>query len=219
MDRLIGRIMDMAGDDATILFATAISQQPYLRFENQGGKHIYRPTDILRFAKWAGIQDVRQSNPVMAEQFWLEFATHQQVEAAAAVMDAITVDGEKAFTVEVEDTALFTGFCIRKKIAQDAVMVSPANGASIRFFDLLYAIEGMKSGMHHQDGLLWIRDPRVPRSSNPRVALESIAPTVLQLLDVDIPDHMSGSIASRPQSRVCQNCTWSCNRSSDAYRH
>jgi hypothetical protein len=205
MDRLIGRIMDMVGDDATIFFATAISQQPYLKFENEGGKHIYRPMDILRFARWAGIQDVRQCNPVMAEQFWLEFATRQQVEAAAAVLGAITVDGEKAFPVEIEDTALFTGFSIRKKIAQDAVMVSPANGASTRFFDLLYAIEGMKSGMHHQDGLLWIRDPRIPRSSNPRVALESVTPTVLQLLDVDIPDHMKDPSLLRSQPVAREN--------------
>jgi hypothetical protein len=204
MDRLMGRIMDMVGSDATILFATAISQQPYLKFENEGGKHIYRPMDILRFAQWAGIQDVRQCNPVMAEQFWLEFTTHQQVEAAAAVLGAIMIDGQRAFSVKVEDTALFTGFSIRKKIAQDAVMVSPANGASIRFFDLLYAIEGMKSGMHHQDGLLWIRDPRIPRSSNPRVALESVAPTILQLLGVGIPDHMKDPslLQSRPVTRV-----------------
>jgi hypothetical protein len=204
MDRLIGRIMNMVGDDATIFFATAISQQPFLKFENEGGKHIYRPMDILRFAKWAGIQDVRQCNPVMAEQFWLEFSTHQQVEAAAAVLGAITVDGERAFSVKVEDTALFTGFSIRKKISQDAVMVSPANGASIRFFDLLYAIEGMKSGMHHQDGLLWIRDSRIPKSSNPRVALESVTPTILQLLGVGIPGHMKDPslLRSQPVNRV-----------------
>ena len=48
----------------------------------------------------------------------------------------------------------------------------------------------MKSGMHHPDGLLWIRDPHIPKSSNPRVAVESIAPTILDLLDVPVPRHM-----------------------------
>lgn len=190
MDKLIARIMEMAGDDATIFFSTAISQQPYLKFEDEGGKHIYRPADIPAFARWAGVKDLKQCNPVMAEQFWLEFSTHEQVEAAANVLNAITVNGEKAFSVSVEDTALFTGCKIRSKIPKDAVMTSPANGASIAFYDLLYAIEGMKSGMHHPDGLLWVRDPRISRSSNPRVALESIAPTVLEMLDVTIPSHM-----------------------------
>jgi len=200
MDKLIARVMKMAGDEATIFFSTAISQQPYLLFEDQGGKHIYRPSDIPAFARWAGVKDLKQCNPVMAEQFWLEFSTHEQVEAAAKVLDAITVNGQKAFPVSVEDTALFTGCMIRSKIPEDAVMESPANGASIRFYDLLYAIEGLKSGMHHPDGLLWVRDPRISKSSNPRVALESIAPTILEMLDVTIPAHMRDAslLAAQP---------------------
>jgi len=190
MDNLIARVMDLAGDEGTIYFATAISQQPYLLFEDQGGKHIYRPSDIPAFARWAGVKDLKQCNPVMAEQFWLEFSTHEQVAAAAKVLDAITVGGEKAFSVSVEETALFTGCSIRSKIPSDAVMHSPANGASAQFYDLLYAIEGLKSGMHHPDGLLWIRDSRISKSSNPRVALESIAPTILEMVDVAIPSHM-----------------------------
>jgi len=199
MDKLIARIMEMAGDKATIYFATAISQQPYLKFEDQGGKHIYRPMDIPAFVRWAGVKDLKQCNPVMAEQFWLEFSTHEQVEAAAKVLDAITINGEKAFTVSIEDTALFTGCTIRSKIAKDAVMESPANGASIAFYDLLYAIEGMKSGMHHPDGLLWIRDARISKSSNPRVALESVAPTILEMLGVRIPASMKEPSLLAPQ--------------------
>ena len=147
---------------------------------------------------------MKQCNPVMAEQFWLEFSTHEQVEAAAKILGAITVNGQKAFSVSLEETALFTGCLIRSKIPQDAVMESPVNGASIRFYDLLYAIEGMKSGMHHPDGLLWIRDPRISRSSNPRVALESITPTILEMLDVAIPPHMKepSLLASRPVAEM-----------------
>ena len=101
------------------------------------------------------------------------------------------MDGQQAFTVIREDTALFTGFGIRKKIEPDALMKSPVNNASSKFFEIFYAIEGMKSGMHHEDGLLWIRDQRISKSSNPRVAVESIAPTVLDLLGVPIPSHMA----------------------------
>jgi hypothetical protein len=173
-----------------VIFATAISQQPYLLFEDSGGKHIYRPTNIEAFAAWAGVKNLKACNPVMAEQFWLEFENHADVEAAAAVLDAITVDGDRALAVIREETAIFTGFNIRKKIGPDAVMSSPAGNTSARFFDIFYAIEGMKSGMHHQDGLLWIRDPRISKSSNPRVAVESIAPTILDLLDVEIPSHL-----------------------------
>ena len=69
-------------------------------------------------------------------------------------------------------------------------MSSAATGQSTNFFDIFYAIEGLKSGMHHQDGLLWFRDPRISKSSNPRVAVESITPTILELLGVPIPAHL-----------------------------
>jgi len=202
MDKLIARVMNLVGDKAAIFFATAISQQPYLKFEDQGGKHIYRPSDIAKFAHWAGVKDVKQCNPVMAEQFWIEFSTNEQVQAAVKVLDAITVNGEKAFIVLPEETALFTGCSIRGKIPQDAVMASPANGASTRFFDQLYEIEGIKSGMHHPDGLLWIRDPRISRSSNPRVALESVAPTILEMLGLAVPSYMKEPSLLRGQAPV-----------------
>jgi len=109
---------------------------------------------------------------------------------AADILEQITIDGKRAFEAIREETALFTSCGIRSKIDENAVIHSPASGATAKFFDLLYEIEGLKSGMHHQDGLLWIRDPRISKSSNPRVAIESIAPTVLDMLDVPVPAHL-----------------------------
>ena len=190
MDKLVGRVLDLVGKDTTIIFATAISQQPFLRYEDSGGKHIYRPSNIANFVEWAGIKNLKTCNPVMAEQFWLEFHTEEDAVAAAEILDTITADGELAFKAVRDEAAIFTGFGVRKQLDSNAVIRSPAANVQAKFFDLFYAIEGIKSGMHHEDGLLWIRDPRVSKSSNPRVALESIAPTVLDLLGVEVPSHL-----------------------------
>lgn len=191
MDKIIERVLGIAGSDATVIFATAISQQPYLGFEDKGGKRIYRPRDIDAFARWVGVKDLKACNPVMAEQFWLEFETNADMVAAAEVLDRVTCDGKPCLAVNREETAIHCGFNIRTQIEPGAILASPAAGASAKFFDIFYAIEGLKSGMHHQDGLLWIRDSRISKSSNPRVAVESIAPTILDLLDVPIPAHMA----------------------------
>jgi len=190
MDKLVERMLALVGKDATVIFATAISQQPFLGYEDKGGKRIYRPKDIAAFARWAGVQNLKACNPVMAEQFWLEFETHADMVAAAEVLDAVTCDGTPCLSVTREETAIHSGFNIRSQIDHNATLASPAAGVSTKFFDIFYAIEGLKSGMHHQDGLLWIRDPRISKSSNPRVAVESIAPTILDLLDVPIPAHL-----------------------------
>ena len=42
MDRLVGKFIDLAGTDATLVFCTAISQQPYLAYEDKGGRQVYR---------------------------------------------------------------------------------------------------------------------------------------------------------------------------------
>jgi predicted AlkP superfamily phosphohydrolase/phosphomutase len=52
-------------------------------------------------------------------------------------------------------------------------------------------IHTMRSGRHHPDGALWVRNGRhevVPG----RVPLTDIAPTVLAHYGIDQPDHMEG---------------------------
>lgn len=190
MDKLVERVLGLAGETATVIFATALSQQPFLRYEGVGGKRIYRPSDIPAFVRWAGVANLAASNPVMAEQFWLCFDSPQEMNQAADVLEQVTLDGKPALSVSREGNAIFTSCAMRQQLHPEAVLASPAKSVQGRFFDHFYEIEGLKSGMHHPDGLLWIRDRRVSKGSNPRVALESIAPTILDLLDIKVPAHM-----------------------------
>jgi hypothetical protein len=189
MDALIGRILEFVGPNATVMFATALSQQPFLRYEAAGGKRIYRPTDIPAFAKWAGIQNLKGSNPVMAEQFWLEFDNPAAVDAAAERLDSILINGEPAVKIIKEGNSIFCGFSVRSKLEKDAKLSSP--DSTVPFFDIFYEIEGLKSGMHHPEGMLWVRDAQFPPASyQQRVPLEAVAPTILEMLSVGVPAHM-----------------------------
>jgi hypothetical protein len=189
MDALLGRLLTVVGPDTTVIFATAISQQPFLRYEDAGGKRIYRPKNIADFAAWAGVRNLKTANPVMAEQFWLEFENPADVEIAAAQLAALTIDGEPALMITTEGNSVFCGCKVRSKIGKTATLASPT--ASAPFFEVFYEIEGLKSGMHHPDGMLWVRDPHfAPKSSQHRVALESVAPTILELLHINVPAHM-----------------------------
>jgi hypothetical protein len=189
MDKLVGSILELVGPNTTLMFATALSQQPFLRYEAAGGKRIYRPTDIPAFAKWAGIQNLKGSNPVMAEQFWLEFDNPAQVDAAAARLDAILINGEPAVKIIKEGNSIFCGFSVRSKLEKDARLSSP--DSTVPFFDIFYEIEGLKSGMHHPEGMLWVRDQQFPPASyQQRVPLEAVAPTILDMFSVNVPAHM-----------------------------
>jgi type I phosphodiesterase/nucleotide pyrophosphatase len=49
MDDLLGRMLALVGEEATIVLSTALSQQPCLRYEGEGGKWSYRPKDFVQF--------------------------------------------------------------------------------------------------------------------------------------------------------------------------
>lgn len=62
--------------------------------------------------------------------------------------------------------------------------------------------EGLKSGYHHPDGLLWARQPdRAHAVHEGKVPLRSLAPAVLEMLDVPQPDFMTWAsfLHARPE--------------------
>jgi predicted AlkP superfamily phosphohydrolase/phosphomutase len=62
---------------------------------------------------------------------------------------------------------------------------------------LFYQVESLKSGMHHPDGILWLRMPGVkPQVHEGRVSLRDVAPTLLSLFGIDKPSYMHGSVLS-----------------------
>ncbi|TMB25239.1 MAG: hypothetical protein E6J61_24110, partial [Deltaproteobacteria bacterium] len=48
-DKLIRDVVELAGKDAVIILCTALSQQPCTRFDDDGGKNLYRPRNFDAF--------------------------------------------------------------------------------------------------------------------------------------------------------------------------
>jgi hypothetical protein len=64
------------------------------------------------------------------------------------------------------------------------------------FDALFYAVDTTKSGMHHRDGMLWIRPPMgIHGHAAPGyVPLESLAPTMLSMLGLRPGSAMKGAV-------------------------
>jgi hypothetical protein len=202
MDRLVGMLLKLAGDEAVIIFATALSQQPCLTYEESGGKHVYRPKDFARLLAFAGITSTCQVAPVMAEQFWIHLQSSSDVVDAETKLAALQVDQQRAMSTRRDGSSLFVDCCIKRTIDADALLGIQGSDHSVPFFEMFYAMEGMKSGMHHPDGMLWIRDPLRPHAFHQeKVGLVSIAPTILGMLGIEKPEYMKGeSLLSRMSS-------------------
>lgn len=194
MDELLGRFVRLAGDDATLVFCTALSQQPCLVYEDSGGMRWYRPRDFEGFLRDVGISMPAHVAPVMADQFQIDFETEPAAAAAEARLKALRYPPHsRAMLVMRNDRRIFAGCLVVGDVADDAVLSIDGTDHMIPFYQLFYRVEGLKSGMHHPDGMLWIRTPaRRHHVEARKVPLVSVAPTVLEMFGIPKPDYMKG---------------------------
>jgi hypothetical protein len=190
MDGLLGRMMALAGKETTLVFSTAMSQQPYLAYEEGGGRHFYRPSDFDAFLKFVGVPAPFKVAPVMAHQFHVYCENEGAAIQAEQRLRALTVDGRSAMAVERSGLQVFCG-CHLYQTLPKATQLVCGDRRTADFYKFFYQVEGMKSGMHHPDGMLWIRQPdRVHSSHAEKVRLAAVAPTLLDLLELPKPDSM-----------------------------
>jgi hypothetical protein len=195
MDRLVGRVLDMVDANTTVVMATALSQQPCLTFEAHGGKNFYRPLDWSRITQLVGIADPYTSSPVMAHQFHLYFDSPDAAHRAGERLATIRFRDRQALAVERNGAGLFVGCRVYEPLSADATLTLAGHQREARFFDLFYKIDGVKSGMHHPDGMLWIRSALRQHAVHLRhVPLAAVAPTILDHFGVQRPPYMSASV-------------------------
>jgi hypothetical protein len=191
MDEMLAGFMGLAGGTTTLVLTTALSQQPCLKFEDVGGKHYYRVRDFERFISWFGLPAGTTHAPVMSQEFFLELPTEDDAKSAERRIASVRILGQNAMAVERKGRRIFTSCRIWSTVPDDTVLVVEESGATTRFLDLFYCVDGMKSGMHHPDGLLWIRRPdRGHEVHQEKVALTRVAPTILDMYSLPAPSYM-----------------------------
>lgn len=191
MDELVGRCLKLVGDDACVVFCTGLGQQPYLKAELKGGKRHYRASDGAVFSQGLGAPAGYRYDPVMAEQCFLRYADVGDADRAAQILTSYRLDGEQAMNVRLQENDVFVTCRIRRKVREDEQLESAAASRSVGFFDVFYEMDGLKSGCHHPQGMLWVRRPDKHHSVHEDpVSIRSIAPGVLGYFGLDAPSTM-----------------------------
>ena len=199
MDRLIGRFEALAArHDARIVFMTALSQQPFLNHEETGGQHFYRLHDVEAFLGSLGIA-FAHVDPTMTHQYLATFASPADEAAARQRLAALRLDGGRALfdfgRQSIE--GLYFGCQIATMVGPGAVVIDDAGGGTLRFGDILYKIDAIKSGRHHPEGALWFDSGR-GRAHAGQVSILDVMPTFLDLAGVAMPagPHRGRSLAA-----------------------
>ena len=193
MDRLVGELLELADDDTALILVTALSQQPSLKYEDIGGKNLYRPNNFKRLLHEAGITEPADVTPVMAEEFNIDFETAEAAVEAKAKLEALRVGDAPAMAAKLEGRGLRCQCLIWTPLDPHTLLSVDGEARSVPFFDIFYRLDLLKSGQHHPDGLLWIHTPeRRHAVHNGRVQLTSITPTILQMFEATIPADLPG---------------------------
>jgi hypothetical protein len=187
MDRLIGRFLRNY-PDAVLVLCTALSQQPWVNTT----KCTFRPRRFERLLEFARVSvESAAVKPVMAEQFHVECADGLAATIAEARLRELTVDDQPLMAVQREGNSVFAGCRVFDTRAQGRPVTRVSDGSRMPFDDLFYMIHTMRSGRHHPDGVLWVRNGR-HEIVRDKVPLTDIAPTILAHFGVDQPDYMPG---------------------------
>src|SRR5439155_787055 len=104
----------------------------------------------------------------------------------------LIVDGRPALLALRRGTRIHSGCKIFHPLPGDTRLSVDGTQSSAPFFDLFYQVEGTKSGMHHPDGIFWIRTPaRTHAVERERVPLAAVAPTILRRLSLSCPSQLA----------------------------
>jgi hypothetical protein len=189
MDEIVRDCLDLAGEDATIVFCTALGQQPMSKYDADSGKQHFKPTDPAALLRFAGVDAPHTYAPVMAENFFLHFEGEDVAEDARSKLSALRLDtGARVMDVHREGSRVHAGCVVVVPPPEGSVVSAPGTNRAADFHDLFYQATGLKSGMHHPDGILWIRTPeRTHFEVERKVSIREIAPTLLALCGVEPP--------------------------------
>ena len=187
MDRIVSDCLELAGDDAVVVLCTALGAQPMLKYDADGGWQISRAHDIGDLLAYLGVTQRCDYAPAMSEKFFLTFDSEADAAAAQLALEALKLaDGRRVLYAHREGARLDCGVQLLSMPPAGSLVETPFSNRGRPFDELFYPAQGVKSGMHHPEGLLWIRTPSRRHVDVQRmVKLREIAPTLLELAGIE----------------------------------
>jgi hypothetical protein len=190
MDAIVGKCLNLIDTNTIVVLATALSQQPCLKYEETGGKVFYRPEQPIDLLRFSGISSSPEYAPVMSEQFHLYFPSEAAASDAQEKLLQLCWAERPVMMARAQGKEVFAGCAVFERVPLDAI-VRNGDGLTRKFYELFYNCSLVKSGMHHPDGILWVSTPdRTYQVEEEKVSLRAIAPTLLALLGYPVPDFM-----------------------------
>ncbi|WP_437629630.1 hypothetical protein [Sorangium sp. So ce854] len=204
-DLLLGRFMALIDDDTILVVASSMGQQPFVSGAYPEGKIVARFKDIASVLRLMRARGVTELVPVMLPQWNVRLPDADERARVKALWENARFVGKvsrSAFkAVETGDILTVTPVCLAQPDPDARYFFPGAPDARPEGYPIheLFALDAPspKQGMHHPTGLLmlWGKGIRAGVEIADTTTLD-IAPTLLSLLGIPVPDIMTGRVLS-----------------------
>ncbi len=198
-DALLGRIRAIIDDRTVLIVASSMGQKPFVSPHLRKGKATVQLRSLDKLLELIGADSSARALPVMSDQFNVYANSPDVLGHLSRSLEAAYVDlpDQKMFHVNPPVGDSFTVSLVRHdEISSSSQCNFPVqNIRSLKYHDLVYDTGMIKSGGHDPKGMLIVYGPGIaPGEHIGDCDNLDIAPTLLSLLEIPIPNAMKGRV-------------------------
>ncbi|HKQ80563.1 MAG TPA: alkaline phosphatase family protein [Blastocatellia bacterium] len=199
-DELLSRMLRLLDRETTLVVASSMGQKPYIS-PLSNGKPISQLRSLDRLMEIVGLNGRLHALPTMSDQFNLYPDTPATCAQAAKILEAAYVDepGRAMFDIHSVEDCLTVNLKFYEETTEASRCVFPHREADHTFLysDLVYGTGLVKSGCHDPKGMMILYGPGVRSGCSIAEANNlDIAPTLLTLMGLPVPEAMKGRVLS-----------------------
>lgn len=184
MDVIVGKALRLVGDHGAVAFSTAISQEANLKYEDIGGKFVYRCRDFWSFFQQIGAAKPVSVEPVMTHQAWATFDSTSAAQRAGDALAALTLDDKPLMNFYVEKDRVFFDCALTSIVDDGKKFKSEALKQAYGVDEVFHLIGQVNNSQHSRLGYYW--RPAVtekPAGVGADMEIEDIAADVFMFVD------------------------------------
>ncbi|MGH9856075.1 MAG: hypothetical protein ACREBD_40075, partial [Blastocatellia bacterium] len=195
-DELLSRMLRLLDDSTTLVVASSMGQKPYIS-TLRDGKPISQLRSLDRLMEIVGLNGRARALSTMSDQFNLYPDTAATSAEATKILEAAYVDepGRAMFDIHRVEDCLTVNLRFYEETTEGSRCVFPHRRTdnTFRYSDLVYVTGMVKSGCHDPKGIMILYGDGI-RAGRSLAEINNldIAPTLLTLMGLPIPEEMKG---------------------------
>ena len=197
-DELLNRMMGLMDSNTVMVVASSMGQKPFITSLKKG-KRVGQLRSLERLVDILGAEGRVRALPTMSDQFNLYPDTPDTRDFVLGNLKAVYIDSPERpmFNIETVENSLTVTLKHYDETSEESRCVFPHREQenSFRFEDLVYGTGLVKSGCHDPQGMMMLYGAGIrPGERLGECTNLDIAPTLLTLLGLPVPEEMKGRV-------------------------